>query len=102
MSMPAPAEAAKTEAARQAVILIFGVVTLLIMMTLMRPDSVRSLRMRTAAASSRLLSRAALLLGHACMGTELATGRREYQVPLAISVLRDRMDRAYQQARDEP
>lgn len=57
------------------------------------------LLMRLAAASGESLGRAARGLGRVSMGTELRTGRREYTLPLAASMARDRMAAAYEKLR---
>lgn len=63
MSPETPADAAQTEAARQAVILAFGVVGVLVMVWAQRsagdPDFYRGQRMRAAKASERALARMA-------------------------------------------
>jgi|HubBroStandDraft_3_1064219.scaffolds.fasta_scaffold132622_2 hypothetical protein len=72
-----PAGAVKSEAARQAVILAFGVVSVLVMVWAQRaagdPDFYRSQRMRAAKASERILAR---LAARAWRLAEAA--RREY------------------------
>lgn len=95
---PSPAQAAKSEAAKQAVILVFGIATLLIAMALMHPDSLRTLRMRTAAKSGRVLARLSREAGRVSMRTELRTGRQEYTIPYHLSMLRDRMASAYRRS----
>ena len=61
--VPTPGETAQNEAARQAVILIFGIVSVLLMVAAQRaaadPDFYRTVRMRAAKASERMLARAA-------------------------------------------
>jgi hypothetical protein len=58
-----PVETAQNEAARQAVILFFGIVSVLLMVAAQRaagdPDFYRSARMRTAKAAERVLARLA-------------------------------------------
>lgn len=84
-----PIEAAKSEAAKQAVILLFAVVTMVSVMVITQPDSFRTLKMRLAAGSSRLLSFLSRRAGHTSMGIELATGQQQYTLPYALSRLRD-------------
>jgi hypothetical protein len=60
---PTPAETAQNEAARQAVILLFGCVSVLLMVAAQRaagnPDFYAGLRMRTSKAAERMLARLA-------------------------------------------
>ena len=90
-----PSQVAKAEAAKQAVILVFVIVTLLVMMALSKPDSLRAARMRVAAASSRALSSLSRRAGHTSMGIELTSGTKWYQIPLLLSTLRDKAQGAY-------
>ena len=87
---PSPGQVAKAEAAKQAVVLVFVIVTLLVMMALSKPDSLRAARMRVAAASSRALSSLSRRAGHTSMGIELTSGTEWYQIPLLLSRLRDK------------
>lgn len=87
--VPSPAEAAKSEAAKQAVILVFMVATVLVVMAIHSPDSLRTLRMRSAAASSKLLAGAARGAGRVCMKIELSAGWEDYQIPYLLSLARD-------------
>jgi hypothetical protein len=66
---------------------------------LIPPHRRQLLLMRLAAGSGEFLGRAARSLGRACMGTELRTGIREYTLPLAASMARDRMAAAYERLR---
>jgi hypothetical protein len=87
---PSPGRVAQAEAAKQAVILVFVVITLLVMMALSKPDSLRAARMRVAAVSSRALSSLARRTGHTSMGIELTSGTEWYQIPLWLSRMRDK------------
>lgn len=90
-----PMETARAEAAKQAVILAFAIITMLVIMAISNPDAVREWRMRLAAAARRILARAAWRAGHSSMGIELSTGRRSYTLPFLLSKLRDRASRIY-------
>lgn len=98
-SSATPAEVAKAEAAKQAVILAFAVATMLVIMGLHDPDFLRTWRMRLAEASRRLLTSLARRAGHTSMGIELQTGSRQYAVPLLLSRLRDRATEMYDRER---
>ena len=91
-----PSQVAKQEAAKQAVILVFAVVTVLMMLWLSKPDALRSARLRVAAASSRVLSSLSRRAGHTSMGIELTSGTEWYQIPLRLSRLRDGATRMYE------
>lgn len=93
--MDTPAEAAKSEAAKQAVILLFMMAGMIAVMAVQDPDFLRTLRMRLAAASSRLLDVLAHHTGHSSMGVELATGKQSYNLPYRLSLLRDKCRRFY-------
>ena len=95
-----PAEAAKSEAAKQAVIMLFAILTMAFVMAITQPDFLRTLRMRVAAASSRLLSWAARRAGHTSMGIELQTGTQQYSVPYSLSRFRDMASRKYKEESD--
>lgn len=95
-----PAQAAKAEAAKQAVILVFAVLTMLVVMALTRPDALRTLRMRLAEGSRRLLTSLACRAGHISMGIELAMGSEQYHLPFLLSSLRDKAQAAYDRARE--
>lgn len=97
---PSPGQAAKAEAARQAVILLFAVVTILLVMAMHDPDLLRTLRMRVAAESRRHLTWLARRAGHISMGTELRTGSEQYSLPMWLSRLRDKAGEAYDRERD--
>jgi hypothetical protein len=90
-----PSQVAKAEAAKQAVILVFVVITLLVMMALSKPDSLKVARMRVAAASSRALSSLSRRAGLTSMGIELTSGTEWYQIPLWLSMMRDKAQSAY-------
>ena len=90
-----PSQVARAEAARQAVILVFAVLTLLLFMWLSRPDSLKVARMRVAAASSRALSSLSRRAGLTSMGIELTSGTEWYQIPLWLSMMRDKAQSAY-------
>lgn len=94
-----PAEVAKQEAAKQAVILVFAVLTMAAVMALHNPDSLRTFRMRVAEVSRRLLTWLAHRAGHTSMGIELATGARQYSLPYLLSQMRDKAEAAYDRAR---
>ena len=91
-----PSQVAKAEAAKQAVILVFVVITLLVMMALSKPDSLKVARLRVAAASSRALPSLSRRAGHTSMGIELTSGTEWYQVPLWLSRARDMATRMYE------
>jgi hypothetical protein len=95
-----PAQIARAEAAKQAVILAFAVITLLVIMALHEPDFLRTQRMRAAAASRRLLTSLARRAGHTSMGIELQTGSEQYSLPLFLSRLRDKASELYDRDRD--
>lgn len=95
-----PAEAAKTEAAKQAVILLFMLLGILAVMAVQQPDFLRTLRMRVAAASNRVLSSLSRRAGHISMGIELQTGVQEYSLPYKLSQLRDMASRKYKEESD--
>ena len=97
--MSTPSEAAKAEAAKQAVMLLFMIIGVLAVMALQQPDFLRTWRMRLAAGSRRLLSFLARRAGHTFMGIELTTGTQQYSLPLMLSNLRDKMSDAYDKAR---
>ena len=94
-----PSQVAKQEAAKQAVILVFAVVTVLMMLWLSKPDALRSARLRVAAASSRVLSSLSRRAGHTSMGIELAAGTEQYHLPYLLSTMRDKAQAAYDKAR---
>ena len=91
-----PSQVAKAEAAKQAVILLFAVATVLVMLWLSKPDALRTARLRAAAASSRVLSSLSRRAGHTSMGIELTSGTEWYQVPLWLSRARDTATRMYE------
>ena len=97
---PSPGQAAKTEAAKQAVVLVFAVLTMVAVMAITSPDTVRTWRMRLAAESRRLLTCLARRAGHTSMGIELAAGTEQYHLPLLLSNLRDKAQQAYDKARE--
>ena len=90
-----PADVAKSEAARQLVTLAFVIITMLVVTAATDPDFLRTLRMRLALLSSRLLAFLARKAGHASMGIELQTGRQKYSLPFALSRLRDKANHVY-------
>jgi hypothetical protein len=90
-----PSQVAKAEAAKQAVILVFAVLTVLVIMALSKPDSLKNARLRVAAASSRALSSLSRSAGRTSMGIELTSGTEWYQIPLWLSMMRDRAQCAY-------
>jgi hypothetical protein len=94
------ADAARKEAAKQAVILVFMVATVLVVMAIHSPDSLRTLRMRSAAASNRLLACLSSGAGRICMKIELMTGVQEYEVPYRLSLLRDMASLMYRRDSD--
>jgi hypothetical protein len=96
---PTPGQAAKAEAAKQAVILVFAVATMLVIMGLHDPDAVRTWRMRAAEVSRRLLTWLARRAGHTSMGIELQTGSKQYTLPLLLSQMRDRAAELYDRER---
>ena len=94
-----PAQAAKAEAAKQAVILVFAGLTILLVMAVHNPDSLRTCRMRVAAESRRLLTSLAQRAGHTSMGIELAAGTQQYHLPYLLSTMRDKAQAAYDRER---
>ena len=94
-----PSQVAKAEAAKQAVVLVFAVLTLLLFMWLSRPDSLRTARMRVAAASNRVLSSMSRRAGLTSMGIELAAGTEQYHLPYLLSTMRDKAQAAYDRER---
>jgi hypothetical protein len=94
--MDDPMLAAKSEAAKQAVILLFAIITMVVVMAATKPDFLRTLRMRLAAASGRLLAFSSRRAGHISMGIELETGHRRYRIPYQLSLLRDKMQDRYE------
>ena len=97
---PSPGQAAKAEAAKQAVILVFAVATMVGVMAVTNPDAVRTWRMRLAEGSRRLLTWLARRAGHTSMGIELGTGTEQYHLPYLLSTMRDRAQQAYDRARE--
>ena len=95
-----PGQAARAEAARQVVILVFAVITLLAVLALSKPDLARTLRMRAAAGSRRHLTWLARRAGHSSMRTELETGRQQYQIPMILSLMRDKAAAFYDRERE--
>ena len=91
-----PSQVARAEAAKQTVILVFAVLTLLVMLWLSKPDSLKVARLRAAAASSRVLSSLSRRAGHTSMGIELTSGTKWYQIPLWLSRARDTVTRMYE------
>jgi hypothetical protein len=75
--------------------MVFAVATLLVIMWLSQPDSLRTARLRVAAASSRALSSLSRQAGRTSMGIELTSGTEWYQIPLLLSKMRDRAQGAY-------
>lgn len=94
-----PREVASREFAKQAVAFVFLVLGMLAVMAIQDPDFLRTQRMRLAAASRQLLSWSARRVGHISMGTELATGHQQYTIPYQLSLLRDKMNKIYEQER---
>lgn len=73
---------------------------LLVMGWYLTPPHQRKLAMmRLAAASRRLLGKAAAAAGRASMRTELATGRADYTLPYALSLAHDRARAWYDRLR---
>ena len=97
---PSPGAAAKTEAAKQAVVLVFAVLTMVAVMAITSPDTVRTWRMRLAEGSRKLLTWLARRAGHTSMGSELAAGTQQYHLPFLLSTMRDRAQAAYDKARE--
>ena len=95
-----PGQAAKAEAAKQAVILVFAVVTMIVVVAMTNPSVVRIWRMRLAEGSRRLLTLLARRAGHTSMGIELGTGTEQYHLPLFLSRLRDKAQAEYDRARE--
>ena len=91
-----PSQVARQEAAKQAVILVFAVLTLLVMLWLSKPDALRTARLRVVAASSRALSSLSRRAGRTSMGIELTSGTEWYQIPLWLSRARDMATRMYE------
>ena len=101
MSEPVtPADAAKSEAAKQAVILVAAVLTMCAVTVITQPDSLRTLRMRSAEASRKLLAALARAAGRQSMSLELETGWRQYGLPYRLSLLRDMASRKYRSDSD--
>ena len=99
-SSTTPAAIAKAEAAKQAVILVFAVATMVAVMALTNRDAVRTWRMRLAEASSRHLTWLAQRAGHTSLGIELAAGTEQYHLPYLLSTMRDKAQAAYDRARE--
>ena len=97
---PTPVAVAKTEAAKQAVILVFAVATMVAVMAVTNRDAVRTWRMRLAEGSRRLLTCLAQRAGHTSMGIELAAGTEQYHLPYFLSTMRDKAQAAYDKARE--
>ena len=95
-----PMETAKSEAAKQAVIFFFAVLTMLVIMATTNPDFLRTLKMRVAAVSSRTLDWLSHAAGHTSMGIELQTGVQKYAIPYRLSRLRDMASRKYKEVSD--
>ena len=95
-----PMETAKSEAAKQAVIFVFAVLTMLVIMATTNPDFLRTLRMRVAVVSSRMLSWMSRKVGHTSMGIELQTGAQRYEISYKLSQLRDMASRKYKEESD--
>ena len=100
MNEPTPAQAARSEAARQLVILAFAMVTLAIMLIVMRPDALKTLRMRSLAISGKVLGFASRQAGQVFMTVELMTGTQEYTIPYQLSLLRDQASLMYRKSTD--
>ena len=98
---PSPAQIAKAEAAKQAVILVFAVATILLVMAVHDPDFLRTARMRLAEGSRRLLTSLAQRAGHTSMGIELAAGTEQYHLPFLLSTMRDKAQAAYDRDRGQ-
>lgn len=98
--VPTPAQVAKSEAAKQVVILAAAVLTMCAVTVMTQPDSLRTLRMRSAAASSQLLASASRAAGRLFMRIELLTGAQHYQVPYRLSLLRDTARQMYKRDSD--
>lgn len=86
---------------REAVVkLVTALLTLAVMMWHLIPDHKKSLtKMRLAAASRQLCERGALRLGLQSMRIELTTGQQRYEVPLLLSVARDKAAAWYEKSR---
>ena len=95
-----PGQVARTEAAKQAVILFFAVVTMVAVMAVTNPDAVKTWRMRLAEGSRRLLTSLARRAGHTSMGIELAAGTEQYHLPYLLSTMRDKAQSAYDKDRE--
>lgn len=91
-----PSEVVKAEVAKQAVILLFAIATMVFVMAITQPDFLRTLRMRVAAVSNQLLSLLARKAGRTSMGIELQTGRQRYRIPYRLSQMRDDMRARYE------
>ena len=98
--IPSPHQVAKLEAAKQAVVLVFAVLTMLLVMGVTNPDAVRTWRMRLAEGSRRLLTLMAQRAGHTSMGIELSAGTEQYHLPFLLSTMRDKAQAAYDKARE--
>jgi hypothetical protein len=95
-----PKQAAQREFAKQAVALAFMILGLLIITAMTDKDFFQRLRMRAAAASSRVLSSLSRKAGHTSMGIELSTGRQNYGIPYWLSQMRDKAKAAYDKAKE--
>ncbi len=98
--MSEAAEEAKKEIAKQMVALVFMIIGVVIIMAVNDRDFVKTLRMRLAGASRKLLTSASHRLGHASMGIELQTGMQQYCLPYRLSLLRDKAQRMYDKAKE--
>ena len=94
-----PATVAKKEFAKQAVALVFMVAALVIMTAVHDPDFIKMQQMKAAEFSRRTLGWLARQSGHSSMGTELRTGKQQYEVPYVLSRMRDKMADYYERAR---
>ena len=88
--METPGQAARTEAAKQLVMLVFAVITIVIITAATDRDSLKRWQMRLAAVSRRLLTSLARKAGRTSMRIELTTGTQEYSIPYQLSLMRDK------------
>lgn len=97
--MSETSETVRTEAAKQAVIFAFFILTGLAYLWMTSPDALRTLKMRAAHSIRQASSRCAARLGWMAMDAELATGRRNYAASYYVSRLRDAASGYYERAR---
>ena len=89
-----------SERLRAALALASLIYMLAILWLLLVPAHTRArLKMRVLLIGQRAAAGAARRAGLAAMDHELATDRQDYELPLALSLVRERLAAAYEQAR---